>query len=439
MTALDKTYDGTTNAAVNYTALAGAVPGDDVSFDSSAVEAHFAVATVGTHISVTLSGLALKGVDAGNYTVTAPSDTADIIAKALTVSGATAADKTYDGDDDATVDFTVAALVGAIGDDDVTLDASAAAGAFAAVDVDNDIAVSVSGLTLSGADAGNYSLTAPGLKADIAARTLDVTAVGVDKVYDGKTTATVQFTTDKLAGDLLSIQHASATFSSASVGTDKAIAVSGLSLMGADAGNYELAAGETSGFADITPAALAITAGKVKKLFGTTLVFSGTEFTPHGLKAADAVTSLTLQSTGAAKNAAFGTYSTIPSDAVGTGLGNYTITYVNGQLTVWGYKISVPAKPLRTADPRKFTRGTTIPVAFVVRTNDGKVVTNVAPKIRVTSYGKTIYGPKTVKYSAAKGKYYQGVKTSLTWGKGQRTVRITLPGAAARSVTIWLR
>ncbi len=46
----------------------------------------------------------------------------------------------------------------------------------------------------------------------------------------------------------------------------------------------------------------------------------------------DTVTSVTLTSAGAAASAtvAGSPYSIVPSAAVGTGLGNYTITYVNG-------------------------------------------------------------------------------------------------------------
>ena len=39
---------------------------------------------------------ALGGASAGNYTLTPPTTTADITGKALTVSGVTASNKTYD-------------------------------------------------------------------------------------------------------------------------------------------------------------------------------------------------------------------------------------------------------------------------------------------------------------------------------------------------------
>ena len=45
---------------------------------------------VGTGKTVTVSGLTIGGADAGNYTLTQPTTTANITAKALTVSGITA-------------------------------------------------------------------------------------------------------------------------------------------------------------------------------------------------------------------------------------------------------------------------------------------------------------------------------------------------------------
>ena len=87
----------------------------------------------------------------------------EITAKELTVTGATADDKPYDGGTDATI--SGASLVGVVGLDDVELDALV--GTFAQANVGTDIAVTAA-LTLKGADVGNYYLTQPtGLMADI--------------------------------------------------------------------------------------------------------------------------------------------------------------------------------------------------------------------------------------------------------------------------------
>lgn len=87
---------------------------------------------------------------------------------------------------------------------------------------------------------------------------------------------------------------------------------------------------------DVSPASLAIKANDRVKAYGQTATFAGTEFTASGLVQSDSVTSVTLSSAGAASTAAVGTYDVVASGAVGTGLGNYTISYYNGTLTVSG-------------------------------------------------------------------------------------------------------
>ena len=84
----------------------------------------------------------------------------------------------------------------------------------------------------------------------------------------------------------------------------------------------------------VSQTALTITANSTSKTYGQTVTFAGTEFSTTGLQAGDSVTSVTLASTGAAATAAVGSYDIVPSDAVGTGLSKYTISYHNGSLTV---------------------------------------------------------------------------------------------------------
>ena len=92
-------------------------------------------------------------------------------------------------------------------------------------------------------------------------------------------------------------------------------------------------------------AALAITSDDTSKTYGDTVTFAGTEFTTGDLVAGDSVTSVTLASSGAAANATVSgsPYSITGSDAVGTGLSNYTITYNTGTLTVDQKDVSVSA------------------------------------------------------------------------------------------------
>ena len=76
-----------------------------------------------------------------------------ITPKSITVSGITAADKTYDGTTSATLDCSKAVLYGKETGDDLTV---TAAGAFEDADAGETKTVNISDLTLGGTDKGNY-------------------------------------------------------------------------------------------------------------------------------------------------------------------------------------------------------------------------------------------------------------------------------------------
>ena len=167
--AQNKVYDGTNNATLIVTnaVLVGVLTGDTVTLDTANAVGVFADRNVGTGKLVTVSGLTLVGADAAKYTLTQPTTNADITPASLTVTGITASDKVYDGTTSATLDAKSAALDGVISGDDVTLDLTAVAGAFTNPNAGTGKTVLVSGLTLTGTDAGNYALTQPTLTATI--------------------------------------------------------------------------------------------------------------------------------------------------------------------------------------------------------------------------------------------------------------------------------
>ncbi|MFC7050216.1 YDG domain-containing protein, partial [Emcibacter nanhaiensis] len=208
------------------------------------------------------------GADAGNYALTATIDsvTADITAKSLTVSGITADDKVYDGTTDATLQTGAAVFSGIISGDDLSINAGALVGNFSDKNAAVGKTVSVSGITLSGADAGNYALTAT-----IDSATADITpkALGLDlqgeggKVYDGTTVITLSGITPGLTGviggDSVTLDTGAVTgFADKNVGDDKAVTFTGFALQGADAGNYSLTSGSATSTADITPKSLTV-------------------------------------------------------------------------------------------------------------------------------------------------------------------------------------
>ncbi|MGA2221363.1 MAG: YDG domain-containing protein, partial [Verrucomicrobiia bacterium] len=181
-------------------------------------------------ISVTNGTLMATNYDfafvSGTLTVTTASVTGHI----------TASDKTYDGTPTATI--ASRSLDGVIGSDDVSLTGGAAS--FDNKNVGTGKSVTATGLSLSGSAAGNYTLASSSASttASINARALVVSATGSDKVYDGTASATVVLSDNRLAGDNLTTSYTSASFDSKNVGGSKTIGVAGITVTGADAGNY---------------------------------------------------------------------------------------------------------------------------------------------------------------------------------------------------------
>jgi trimeric autotransporter adhesin len=260
LSANDRAYDTTTTAALSGTAGITVLGADAVTLNGTAA-GNFADKNVGTAKAVTVSGLSITGADAGNYTLVVPTSlTADITAANLNVTGLSTNNKVYDTTTTAALSGT--AGITALGADVVTLNGTAA-GNFADKNVGTAKAVTVSGLSITGADAGNYTLVVPtSLTADITAANLNVTGLSAnDKVYDATTTAALSGTAGitALGADVVTLNGTgSANFSDKNVGLNKAVAVSGYSISGADAGNYTLV--QPSGLtADITVANLNVT------------------------------------------------------------------------------------------------------------------------------------------------------------------------------------
>jgi phosphodiesterase/alkaline phosphatase D-like protein len=113
--------------------------------------------------------------------------------KGLTITGAVASSKVYDGTVSASV--TGSTLSGKVGVDDVTLVLGTAS--FATKDTGTAKAVTVTGSSLFGAGVGNYSLTeVSGLTANIVPDTITVTADAKSKV-EGMADPALTYTTNK--------------------------------------------------------------------------------------------------------------------------------------------------------------------------------------------------------------------------------------------------
>ena len=188
MTAANKVYDGTTAATVTSCTLTGVV-GSDVG-DVQRGTATFDTARRRHRQDGHGDRDHAERRGGGNYTLasTTATTTANITAVTLTAT-VTAANKVYDGTTAATV--TSCTLTGVVGGDVVTCSAARRPSTRASVGTGKT--VTVTGITLSGAAAGNYTLasTTATTTANITAVTLTATVTAANKVYDGTTAATI--------------------------------------------------------------------------------------------------------------------------------------------------------------------------------------------------------------------------------------------------------
>ncbi|MDR0591905.1 MAG: YDG domain-containing protein, partial [Bifidobacteriaceae bacterium] len=266
-----KVYDGTTSAVLGSASAAGLVVGDDVVLGGSPT-ASFATKDAGPGKAVTVTGYALVGADAANYTLVQPSGlTADVAKRPVSPSGGNlqAASRQYDG-------TLVAPLTGqaalAPGDylagDDLSLVGTAAAGAFADKNVGAGKPVTVTGYTLAGADAANYVLAQPAdLAADVTPRPVTPTGgnlQAVSRAYDGTLVAPLTGqaaldASDVMDDDELTLSGTpTGSFADQNAGAGKLVTVTGYTLTGDDAANYALV--QPSGLtAAIAPKSLTFT------------------------------------------------------------------------------------------------------------------------------------------------------------------------------------
>ena len=248
-----KVYDGNANSSktptVDALAFSDTVAIQPIQeFDSKNIDASLLVP----------SGLGITGGN-NNYNITYIDASGAITKQEVTVTGATTDSKIYDGDADADVDFSNSTLNGVVSEEDVTLDLTNESASFDTKNVGSENPVTVSGLVLGGIDAGNYSLTQPTLNDGvITKRTLTVTAVGDDKVYDGNTIATVTPLDNRVSDDILTVDYTSSSFVDENVGDNKPVNVSGISISGTDAGNYALGNTTAVTSADITAKGLTV-------------------------------------------------------------------------------------------------------------------------------------------------------------------------------------
>jgi filamentous hemagglutinin family protein len=333
----NKVYDGNTAA----TLFLRGNPETANSVNLVAGNANFADKNVGAGKAIAFDGYTLGGADQVKFALFAPygtaagagATTADITPRPLGVT-ALATDKIYDGRTGALVTLNDNRVAG-----DLLAVASTAAN-FIDANVGNGKAVNVNGITVTGADAANYSAnTTAATAANITPAPLIIQADNAAKTY-GQTLALspAAFTQTGLVNGetVASVSLASAgTVAGAGVaGSPYAIVPSNASGGTFAASNYTIT--YVNGTLVVTPAPLVIRANDASKTYGQVLV--PTAWTTAGLVNGDSIASVALSSAGtpATASVAGSPYAIVPaSPAGGTFVAsNYAITYVNGVMTV---------------------------------------------------------------------------------------------------------
>ena len=189
-------------------------------------------------------------------------------------------------------------------------------------------------------------------------------------------------------------------------------------------GNYTIGT-FNPGTLTVNAAALTITANNDSKTYGTLKTFSSTAFTENGLVNGDTITGVTETSTGAGSSTTLGTYPIVPSAATGNRLSNYTISYVNGRLTV------NPATLTITANNDSKTYGTLKTFSGTAFTETGLVNGDTITGVAETSTGapaSATVGTFNIVPSAATGNRLSNY--TITYRPGTLTVN-----AAALTIT----
>jgi filamentous hemagglutinin family protein len=294
---------------------------------------------------------ASSNLGALGYNVSGLSSTVRVNPKALTVSGLSSANKTYNGLTTATVSGTaalqsIAAASGVNSDGrritgDTVSVSGTASGSFNSKDVATATTVTFTGLSLSGADSANYTLTPASASYSITPKALSITTPSIaSKVYNGSTAVgalTVGTLSGLVTGETLTVTGSAAALSSANAGSYTTTVSYALGDGTGLASNYSLA-NSTNVASSIARAILTVRANDDAKFVAQTtdtVNFAGVSYS--GFINGDTASVLSGTPTVTRSNTAStaDTYIGVLQPG-GLTVGNYQYNYVNGDFTIVG-------------------------------------------------------------------------------------------------------
>jgi hypothetical protein len=270
-------YDASTTFAGQYLAATG-VAGETFSVLGLGDASNLLSKNVADNQGVSLNdvtglnlGTSTNGGLAANYNALSSAGSSVRLTTKALAAAAAVADKVYDGNQLAVLGDLSGS--GVVAGDHVIFQATSAL--FSDKNVSRnaegqvlDKNVTVSGLSLSGADAGNYALSVNSFttQAKITPLQLSLQATAQDKTYDGTRAATGHVLWSGVLGaDTLAVTWGDVNFVSKDVARSatgqvlaKSVVFSNMQMSGQDAGNYSLPTAPVAALARITPKRLSI-------------------------------------------------------------------------------------------------------------------------------------------------------------------------------------
>ena len=265
-------------------------------------------------------------------------------------------------------------------------------------------------ITPSGATSTNYTFNYVNGTLTVTPAALTVTAQNKSKVYGAALPVFTATYTGFVNGDTAASLTTPVTF------TTTATAASGvgtypISASGATAANYTIAF--VNGTLSVTPAALTITAANKTKVYGASLPAFTATYTGfvNGDTAASLTTPVTFTTTATAASGV-GSYPISPSGATSP---NYTVSFVNGTLTVTKAPLTI------TADNKTKIQGTPNPPLTATYTGlvngDTPASLDTPVTLTTTATTRSPVGTYVIKASGAKASNY-----TITFVNGTLTV-----------------
>lgn len=416
ITAQEKEYDGNPSAVLDFSNLKinGKIEGDEL---KATAAGSFENANAGENKTVNLSNMQLSGNSAANYVLAATGNqmtaTANIMPKEVTITAATVADKTYDGNANATVtEVTIAGVNGNLVKD---TDFEVTAALFPDADVDAaDMNVTIT-VALKGDAAKNYQLTnSPYVAASAAKIGKKAVTIKVDSKFKTEGSADPAFT-GTATGLVQDTDLGTITYKRADADKDKEEVGADISIVAeyTENSNYDVT---------VTPAKLTIDKKQTSGGGG------GGSFRPNQKP--------TIQGSEGAKTAlsADGTKLTITvedgyeiTDVLVNGVSKGAAAEITGLKT--GDKVEV--KTAKKTEPTEPTNPTNPGADKKAKLVKGVQNTTIVLKSKLTKDGKILLTwTKSKGYKVDKFELYRSVKKNSGYGK--KAFFTTKDGSAAQ-------